>query len=468
MLILSCGCASEPTIDEQAYYEQGIEKLQALNYPAAMEAFLHAQKISEKTGNDSILILTKQAMMALSDSICDTRSKMFYALEICRIYERKNMYEYIYSIFDNLMGEIEPKFPIEYMDDLLHYASIIEDRDSILIIDGDSIMYGKHLAQYIKNECESHHIEINLAKELKNFDLNAYISLIETDGNWRMVITEDSTIISPQNAHFIASKLWDSDNEKKAKDFISFYRKNYKDKEIEYSLTPIRHSITGHIKSYNPDWDRTLLMRTFQDDINSIVTKFRNEEELNLERALQSQRLTIIALLSVSIIIILFLIFRFKITNMRRMRFEEDNIRSAAELKNTLSALEDTHIKTLTHLCNTYYDSYNNESTKSKIAKDALNTIIEIAENEDFFSRMETRLNESDDNLMFKFRSEITTLKDAEYKLYICNAIGLSIPAICLLLKEKRDVIYARRLRLRTKIQESDAIDKETFLNHLK
>ena len=62
----------------------------------------------------------------------------------------------------------------------------------------------------------------------------------------------------------------------------------------------------------------------------------------------------------------------------------------------------------------------------------------------------------------------MTELKESDYKLFICNAIGLSIPAICLVLGEKRDVIYARRLKKKKKIQESDAIDKETFLNHLK
>ena len=473
LLILTCGCTSESPIDEYTYYDQGIEKLHASNYPAAMEAFLQAQKMSQETGNDSVSALTALAMMDLSDSICDYPESVRYALIACKIYERNNATDNIRSTLAKLAHRFNHTINPEDINELTHFASIIKAQDSLLLINGDSTQIS-WLHELIQSIYDLNFTDLNIGCGLKPFNPYNYIEQIKTHGNWQNEITNDSNNITVEYANLITTSLWEQGFDKEAADFIHFYRKYYKEKEMIYLTKKVydsnrcKYRLSVKVKINEPNPDDPTFSRTFQDNVKSVVTKFHFDEELKRKHALRSQRILLVSISTISFAVILLIVMYSRLLLLRRRRIEDNNIRSASELKNALSALEDTHIKTLTHLCNTYYDSYNNESAKSKIAKDALRAITEIAENKDFFTRIEARLNESDNNLMLNFRREMTELKESDYKLFICNAIGLSIPAICLVLGEKRDVIYARRLRLRTKIQESDAIDKETFLNHLK
>ena len=72
LTIFSC-CKTSDKQQEKilAYYNDGKANLNLHNFPAAMEAFLHAEKYSEQSGNDSLLALSRRAMMDLSDSIYD-------------------------------------------------------------------------------------------------------------------------------------------------------------------------------------------------------------------------------------------------------------------------------------------------------------------------------------------------------------------------------------------------------------
>lgn len=68
---------------------------------------------------------------------------------------------------------------------------------------------------------------------------------------------------------------------------------------------------------------------------------------------------------------------------------------------------------------------------------------------------------------MTRFRAEMPDLRPDEYRLFLLNAIGFSIPTISLLMNEKRELIYTRRVRLRSKIQESDIPGRDLFLDYL-
>lgn len=471
--------AGNDTSDKaKTYYQEGRAKLNVSNYPAAMEAFLHAEKQAENSDNDSILILTTLAMMDLSDSICDTQEKIRYALKACAIYYKNNEYDSIRATLIRLDNWNTLIVNPQYVNELTHYASIIQEQDS-LSLTGDSLRI-RDISHNIRHLCNLNFTELHFCDDMKSFNPYDYIELIKAHGNWQNEITNDSTNITAEKANLITTSLWNQGFDKEAGDFIHFYRKYYKEKEMTYLAQKVkapnvdkdpnvcRYQILEKVEIHEPDPNDPTFPRTFQDNVKSVVTKFHYEEELMHEQTLKTQRIMLINISIISLAVIILIAMHSRIISLRRSKLEDSNIQSAAELRAALNNLEDKHIKTLTHLCNTYYDSYNNQSTKSKIAREALQTITEIADGDDFFTRLEEKLNESEDNLTTKFRNEMADVKESDIKLFICNAIGLTIPAICLLLKEKRDVIYARRLRLRAKIQESDAIDKETFLNHLK
>ena len=141
---------------------------------------------------------------------------------------------------------------------------------------------------------------------------------------------------------------------------------------------------------------------------------------------------------------------------------------AAAELRSSFHNLEEENLGILSHLCDTYYETYANESAKSRTARETLRTIRNMASSVDFTARLEKHLDRTAEGVMSLMRSELPDLKDCDRNLFLYNALGLSIPSACLMLGERREVIYNRRTRLRAKIQDSDAPHKDLFLKYLR
>ena len=449
----------------EIHYLKGQAELNMLNYPAAFEEFLYAEKISEETGNDSILLLSRLGLRAVSDSVMDFGERTRYTLSICEIYERQHEYNKIIETLEDLL-EGHNCFPPEYQKELTRYTSLLESSDTSAT---DSMLLIRYfLINPIKSTLSLNTTDISLCREIKSFNIGDYISQIKTHGDWQTAITNDSTVISYDAANMVVSTLWADGYQREARDFIRLYRKYYKEKKMKTDIDPITNRLKVHIESYDNTPVKGLFMKTFQNNLKSTATKFHYEEEVMRSEIIKSQRISLIMLSALTVAIIIAVILYVYIINIRRNRINDNNIRTATELRTALNTLEDIHLQTLSNLCNTYYDCYSNVTTKSKIAKEALLTINSIAESDDFIPKLESRLNESYDNLMTLFRNELDNLKESDYNLFTCNAIGLTIPAICLLLKEKRDVIYKRRLRLRAKIQDANPPHAAIFLEHLK
>lgn len=206
---------------------------------------------------------------------------------------------------------------------------------------------------------------------------------------------------------------------------------------------------------------------TFQNDVAAAVTRFNYEETLMREQTIRYQRVIITAITLIAITIAVAVAVYIHMGRQRRRQQEELDMLTASELRHALIDLEEQHIATLNHLCDTYYENHNNESVKSKASRDALSAIEKMAKSDDFTRRLEKHLDDTGHGVMTKLRAELPDIKEADLKLFLYNALGLTIPSICLMLGERREVIYNRRLRLQAKIQESDAPDKELFAKFL-
>lgn len=328
--------------------------------------------------------------------------------------------------------------------------------------------YRKYLYKQLQDSYKHNYQVMRINNGPKGINPQEYIERIKNHGDWHNEITDDSTDIPVETFSLIANSLWAQGYDKEAYDFITYYRNNYREKDITARIDKATNEVLVNftLRSRNPS--NPALKEAFRDNVKSVVTKFHYEQQLLHEQSVRTQRVMLTAVIAVSAAVIISLCLYLRIISMRRRRKEDDYMRTAAELKTSLTNLEDMHIRTLSNLCNTYYDSYSSSPAKSRIAREALATINEIAGSDSFLATLETHLNESACNLMTHLRNEIPDLKESDLKLYICNAIGLSIPAICLTLNEKRDVIYTRRLRLRAKIQDADTPHKDQFLNYLR
>lgn len=444
-----------------AYLLKGRANLNLNNYPDAMESFLHAEKIADKDGNDSILILSRFGMMAISDSVNDINEKARYALKLCEIYERHKDYDGMYDVLVKFKRLFFEDQPYAYAEELVNYARILCENDT-------NKLRGENLYDNLAFLGSPDVTSWRYIDGLKGFNAQMLINKIENDDGWKDDIANDSSDISPANAHLVATRLWADGYYAMADSFIRYYKNHYAEKVI--ARIPDRRAGRIHtrvtmrlIDSRKPEF-----RKTFQDDVKMVVTRFHYEEGVIKEQTIRHQRIVIIMASVIITVIIIAIIMYLRLARMRRQRQEDNNMRVASELRASLTSLENLHLTTLSRLCETYYESTSKDSVKTRVARDTLKAIEEIAASPDFYSMLESRLNTEDGNAVSLLRAEIPGIKEQDVRLYLCNASGFSIPTMCMLLNERREVIYNRRLRLRTRIQESDAEHRDMFLNHLR
>lgn len=469
LVLLTCSCSGSEDLDAYEYYEQGQDKLDLNNYPEAMEAFLRAEKLAEETLNDSVLALSRVGMMNLSDSICDINEKARYAIKACEVYEKHRDYDSMYAILSDFTKYHAENKPYIHADKIKHYASILNENDTTrAYFYADTLeRRSKRLYQQLEHFGSLDVSSWVLIDGLKAFNPYNLTEKIKSDNGWHEDISDDSANISAQNAHLVALSLWQQGLEEKAHDFINYYRFRYSEPIINQTIDTVNKRFVSHVSYRMNHTDKPEFRATFQEDVRTAVTRFHYEEVLMREQTIRYQRIIIAVIAAMAIAIITAIAIYMHMTRQRRRQREQQDMLSASELHTALRDLEEQHLNTLQHLCDTYYENYSNESAKSKTARDTIKAIREMADSESFVIRLEKHLDNIGDGIMSKLRDELPELKHSDRLLFLYNALGLSIPTICLMLGERREVIYNRRIRLRTKIQESNAPHKDTLLNYL-
>lgn len=452
------------------YLLKGKANLNLNNYPDAMESFLHAEKIADKDGNDSILILSRLGMMAISDSVNDVNEKARYALRLCEIYERHKDYDGMYDVLVKFKRFFLEDQPYAYADELVNYARILSENDTTrCYFYGDTTeLRGKNLYDNLGSLGSPDVTSWRYIDGLKGFNAQMLINKIESNDGWKDDIANDSSDISPADAHLVATKLWADGYYAMADSFIRYYKNHYAEKMIAWIPDRPARRIHSRVTMRLMDRRKPEFRKTFQDDVKMVVSRFHYEEGVIKEQTIRHQRIVIIMASVIIAVFVIAIIMYLRLARMRRQRREDNNMRVASELRTALHSLEELHLATLSRLCETYYESTSKDSVKSRVARDTLKAIEEIATSPEFYSMLESRLNTEDGNAVTLLRAEIPGIKEQDVRLYLCNASGFSIPTMCMILNERREVIYNRRLRLRTRIQESDAEHRDMFLNHLR
>lgn len=424
------------TIDREKariHYLIGCAKLRLQNYPDAMWSLLHAERTATENDDYAMLALSRLKMMELYDSLYDYKTSGYYASAALEAYghiasDREK------SAIDSLTNGISI--------DMLAATDTLSDTGS----DAQSsthpaTRHTDNLTEMLCNDCPADSLSL-----------------------------PDSLMLSVSDLHMILSRLWEKGDDKTAQRFLNCYLHSSNSHDgTMFCPYDCHDNKNRQARVYvNQTLTQRHIMESFQREASYTMAKFNYGENLLKDQSLRIHRLHLWFSLSFIVVLIIIIVLILKLSRARRLRREEEYIRTALELQTALSRSQNRCLSTLTHLCNTYYEGFNRESVKSKAAKEALEAIEAFADSDKFFAYLESRLNSECYGLMTRFRSEMPDLREADYRLFLCNALGLSIPTICLLLKEKREVIYNRRLRLRTKIQTSASPDTETFLQYLK
>ncbi len=454
-----------------AYYLKGKAELDMLNFPKAATSLLQAARLFDESGNDSLKVMSYRGLMALSDSICDIDGKARYALKACEIYLKHNDCDNLYAVLAEFASYPNTYYITHsHAVNLKHYASILAEVDTVraYFYADTTERRAEHLYMQLESLDSLYMSYGRSVYALNSFEPRQLIERIIHNDGWQQVIDCDSSDIPAPNAHLIAKTLWEQGLDKEARDFMNYYRFHYSNKIINNTIDQDSRKLISYISFRLNDTLKEEFKTTFQNDVKDAVTQFHYEEVLMREQTIHFQRIMIIMFAALVITIIAAAVIYAHMSRQRHRQQEELYMLSALELRNSLRNLEEQQIDILNHLCDTYYENHSNESIKSKASRDALSAIKGMASSDEFRLRLEKHLDDTTDGIMTKLQSEMPNIKESDYRLFLYNALDLTIPSICLMLGERREVIYNRRLRLRAKIQEAGPTHKDLFLQHLR
>lgn len=195
------------------------------------------------------------------------------------------------------------------------------------------------------------------------------------------------------------------------------------------------------------------------------------------QHELESTRLKIYIIISISVLIclILGLIFFMRYRRIKRIKTEHINMLLATlsedemnnrNLKSQIADLIRSRFDTINQLCYEYFEKADTNFLKKSIyikVEDEINRL----KSPEQLSKYEKLLNEFCDGIILRIKAQIPQLSDAETTLLIYLYSGLSARTICVLMDIQLKTFYMRRLRLKNKIEASDAPDKEWFISNM-
>ena len=158
------------------------------------------------------------------------------------------------------------------------------------------------------------------------------------------------------------------------------------------------------------------------------------------------------------------------------LKEHDRNTSSANEPTETTTATNETapqfsisrrHLDTIRVLCETYYESNQKESIKSRTAQDAEREIRNFVSTPDFHDFLEYLADTENGNIMKRFRQQMPGLSDKEYHIFVCSALHLPVPVILMFFDLNRNTLYTTRRRMRQKISDTHPTDEREFLTHL-
>ena len=213
-------------------------------------------------------------------------------------------------------------------------------------------------------------------------------------------------------------------------------------------------------------------------DISSIgVEYFRYRDALKTQQ-LKVSYLTvgIVCVFFCSVILLISIIIRYRHRLLKREL--DENMALVAGLRVKIVDNEDlllnkqllieqlfsSHFEAFNRLSDAYYGCKGLSNEKFKIYNEFMSILSDVASNQNTIIKMEEFINRYKDGLMVKFNQSFPHYSRLDINLFMYIVLGFSARAISIFLNEKIDVVYNRKSRLKQKIQKSDVLNKECFL----
>lgn len=116
------------------------------------------------------------------------------------------------------------------------------------------------------------------------------------------------------------------------------------------------------------------------------------------------------------------------------------------------------------NLCAAYYESRDTKLEKKRIVEEVGLIFQEFTDDRSRLSELADYADRYTDGAYTAFNTDFPRLKDEDRRLFLYLMMGFSSRSISIFLKEKIEVVYNRKSRLKARIRNSNAQRKEEFL----
>lgn len=219
---------------------------------------------------------------------------------------------------------------------------------------------------------------------------------------------------------------------------------------------------------------------------NASATLVKQKELENISQDKEQKYKTLgFIFITATIIVVFTLIY---ITNKQRLKAQEQETEKyMLTVSNLLNKLENKNIENynlqeanirlfkerfneLDSLCNRYYElseRETEEAKKEKIYRSVKRQISNLTTDSKTIKELENNVNYFKNNLMIKFREEVTNLSEEDCTLFLLLVSGFSTRAISILINKEVRIVYKRKSRLKENINKISTPNKQLFLKHI-
>lgn len=214
---------------------------------------------------------------------------------------------------------------------------------------------------------------------------------------------------------------------------------------------------------------------------------YQTEYKVKAQELKQSKhRLVAFICVSIAVIIMLVVAYRYRIrvkqkqiesyidkiynleSSLLAVNEEADSaIVENVEMRKKINSLFVSQFNLIDKLCTTYYETQVANKDKDAIYTQVRNEIEKLQSNRKHIMQLEKIINLYMDNVVARIRETVPQMTEMEIRLCCFFLAGFSAKAISVFTNDSIGNIYMKKVRMKTKISESDSKDKDVILEYL-
>lgn len=255
---------------------------------------------------------------------------------------------------------------------------------------------------------------------------------------------------------------------------------------IVFTESKINECTKNYVKAFkNLEWCMNIQDSIARLSLNQSVTSAQRDYYENQSKfvayKLKMNHLYLLLIVIIAVLLVIGLILYF--VHMRKMKELEaaeymamiyriqDSLQIVKKEKNQqlcqmselVQRLFKDQFKLIDRLGNTYYERQNTKSERDAIFNDVKSEINRHCLDKEAKNKLEQIVNNCNNNIIRKLREQIPQITEDDCVLMCYLIAGFSYRAISIFTQNKVDNIYARKNRIKVKIENSDAPDKDVF-----